>query len=256
MAGFFQRNNLIKTPCIECAACRQKAITDLRSGQPWRQRIRLSKAKPARQFGKVLTAIVVSAVTTVCSAKAGSNGVKGKVRCPDEVATTAFYRNYSYGFSIWIPNGLKGYWNSAKCVKEERDCVCMGDHGRFIPIDRYSYLQVFVGVQNTETIRESINEEIESIMRSHSDKKESVEVMRRARSRLGGIPGTEVTFRYPDAKSGKTMFETIIICPPPADRSHGGFLYTVTLSAPEKYYSRRKSLYWAVKRSWKFRPSI
>jgi hypothetical protein len=92
-----------------------------------------------------------------CPAQPRYTFVKGKVRCPDEIATTGYYRNYSYGFSISIPRGLKGYWNSARCVKNKRDCVCMGDHGRFIPVDRYSYVQVFVEVMNSETVRESID---------------------------------------------------------------------------------------------------
>src|SRR6267142_2464343 len=94
---------------------------------------------------------------------------KNNVRCPDEIVTTGYYRNYSYGFSISIPHGLKGFWNSARCEKDKQDCVCMGDHGRFMPIDRFSYLQVFVEVQNEETVKESIDEEVAFILRTHKE---------------------------------------------------------------------------------------
>src|SRR5580704_2464493 len=81
-----------------------------------------------------------------CEAKA--------IRCPDEVPITGWYRNYSYGFSIIIPAGLKGFWNSARCIKDGGDCVCMGDHGTYIPIRKEAYLDVVVGPMNYETRKE------------------------------------------------------------------------------------------------------
>jgi hypothetical protein len=55
--------------------------------------------------------------------------------CPDDHAITGTYRNHSYGFTVVIPKGLEGWWNSAVCVPQPPNgCTCMGDHGRDIPL--------------------------------------------------------------------------------------------------------------------------
>lgn len=187
------------------------------------------------------------------AAQASRAPAKTEVRCPDEVATTGYYRNYSYGFSISIPSGLKGFWNSARCVKDNQDCVCMGDHGRFIPIDETSYLQVFVEVQNEETVRESIDEEVRLILRTQENHGERAEMVRKARLRLGGLLATRLTIRYRSAKTAGIMIQDHILCPPPIDRYHGGFIYSVTLSTPEDQYAKRKGVFYSIIRSWRFR---
>ncbi|HYK20994.1 MAG TPA: hypothetical protein VEV42_09690 [Pyrinomonadaceae bacterium] len=71
-----------------------------------------------------------------------------KPPCPDERAWTGRYRNYVFGFSIRIPRGLKGYWNSPRCAPDEKyGCVCMNDHGRFIPLASEAHIEAFVGYQ-------------------------------------------------------------------------------------------------------------
>jgi len=187
-----------------------------------------------------------------CPAQPRYTFFKGKVLCPDEIATTGYYRNYSYGFSISIPHGLKGFWNSARCVKDKQDCVCMGDHGRFMPIDRFSYLQVFVEVQNEETLKESIDEEVAFILRTHKEKKEPAKVVTRAPSRLGGASATRLILKYQDAKTGEIMSEDIIIGGR-FDRVHSGWLYSITLVTPDKLYAKRKALFYSIIRSWRYR---
>jgi hypothetical protein len=201
----------------------------------------------------LLWSLWISLLGGFCCAQARHKSIKAQVRCPDEIAAIGYYRNYSYGFSVSIPRGLKGFWNSTPCVKEKQDCVCMGDHGRFIPIEGNSYLQVFVGVQTSETIRESIDEEVGFVLGTHEEKKERPEVVSRAPSRLGGISGRRIKFKYQDARTGEAMLEDIILSPPPVDRYHGGFLYSVTLSTPEKQYAKRKALFYSIVRSWRFR---
>ena len=178
--------------------------------------------------------------------------VEDKVRCPDEITTTGYYRNHSYDFSISIPSGLKGFWNSARCVKDERDCICMGDHGRFIPVDRYSYLQVFVSTQNSETTKETIDEEIESRLATHKQKKAPAVVITRAPARLDGVWATRLTLRYRDTKTRQIMLEDSIICAP-VDPDHGGWLYTISLATPEMLYPKRKALFYSIIKSWRFR---
>jgi hypothetical protein len=45
---------------------------------------------------------------------------KEGAECPDDKAWTGEYRSYSYGFTIVIPRGLKGFWNSARCVSRQQ----------------------------------------------------------------------------------------------------------------------------------------
>jgi hypothetical protein len=177
---------------------------------------------------------------------------KRKVVCPDEVTTIGHFRNYSYGFSVSIPPGLKGLWNSARCVKDERNCVCLGDHGRFIPVDKNSYIEIFVRTENYETLRESIEEEVEWNSKRHKDEKELAEVVTRAPARLGGASATRLMIKYQDAKTGATMLEDIIIGRP-VDRVHRGWLYLITLVTPDNVYARRKALLQSIVRSWKYR---
>ncbi|HSE24555.1 MAG TPA: hypothetical protein VLB68_23010 [Pyrinomonadaceae bacterium] len=84
-------------------------------------------------------------------------------RCPDERTYTGKYRNYVFGFSMIIPTGLKGYWNSARCAPDERHgCVCMGDHGRFIPLSDTAGVEAFVGwqMESEWALRDHQNQEL------------------------------------------------------------------------------------------------
>jgi hypothetical protein len=86
--------------------------------------------------------------------------------CPDRKTYTGKYRNLNYGFSIVIPRGLRGHWNSARCVPDEKiGCVCMGDHGRFIPLAEKASIEAFVGyeVDPEWSLRDYEREDISSI---------------------------------------------------------------------------------------------
>ncbi|WP_027360800.1 hypothetical protein [Desulforegula conservatrix] len=69
--------------------------------------------------------------------------------CPDEIPSLGKYRNYSFGFSILIPQGLKGFWNSAACIQEaDGSCLCMSDHGRIIPLKNDNTIEIYAGHAN------------------------------------------------------------------------------------------------------------
>jgi len=121
-----------------------------------------------------------------------------------------------------------------------------------MPIDRFSYLQVFVEVQNEETLKESIDEEVAFILRTHKEKKEPARVVTRAPSRLGGASATRLILKYQDAKTGEIMSEDIIIGGR-FDRVHSGWLYSITLVTPDKLYAKRKALFYSIIRSWRYR---
>src|SRR6478672_8790082 len=86
--------------------------------------------------------------------------------CPDQKTYTGKYRNWVYGFSIIIPAGLKGYWNSARCAPDEKyGCVCTGDHGRFIPLSDTAAMNAFVGwqMESVWTLRDYEDDEVANL---------------------------------------------------------------------------------------------
>ena len=94
------------------------------------------------------TALIILLVCC-CGLSAAAQGKRALTPpCPDERAWTGRYRNYVFGFSLVIPRGLKGYWNSPRCAPDEKvGCVCMNDHGRFIPLSSDAHVEAFVGYQ-------------------------------------------------------------------------------------------------------------
>jgi len=89
--------------------------------------------------------------------------------CPDQKTYTGKYRNLAYGFSIVIPRGLRGHWNSARCVPDEKiGCVCMQDHGRFIPLADNASIEAFVGyeIDPEWSLRDYEREEISSLRKN------------------------------------------------------------------------------------------
>src|SRR6267143_351140 len=98
----------------------------------------------------ILLSVAVLVPTVNSQAKLGRTRGKTDATdpCPDDKTYTGTYRNIVFGFSIVIPAGLKGYWNSARCAPDEKyGCVCMGDHGRFIPLSDDAHIEAFVGYQ-------------------------------------------------------------------------------------------------------------
>ena len=174
------------------------------------------------------------------------------VRCPDDAPTIGWYRNYSYGFSITIPQNLKGYWNSGPCAKEQNDCVCMGDHGRYIPIRKGSYLEVFVSAWTSETGKQSVDDEQSFILENHRGKGENAETINLTVARVNGFPATRLKLRYNDAKTGVVMIEDSIICAT-TDKEHEGWVYKIHLVTPESRYRKDKLFLKAVLKSWRFR---
>jgi hypothetical protein len=117
--------------------------------------------------------------------------------CPDERTYTGKYRNLVFGFSIIIPAGLKGYWNSARCAPDENyGCVCLNDHGRFIPLSVQSSIEAFVGWQmETEwTLRDYEKDEIANLKQKQGVKQ--VRVLSSRSIRLGSVKARRFIVRF------------------------------------------------------------
>ena len=97
---------------------------------------------------KTLPVVLLALVGFLSNANSQANRVQPGSPCPDDKVYSGKYHNVVYGFSIVIPEGLKGYWNSARCAPDEKyGCVCMGDHGRFIPLSDEAHIEAFVSYQ-------------------------------------------------------------------------------------------------------------
>jgi hypothetical protein len=163
--------------------------------------------------------------------------------CPDTVNTNSTYVNSSYGFSIVIPAGLKGTWNSARCVAGNDGCICMSDHGRIIPLsegqnDTDHWIEAYAGFAaelDEPTLQDAVDKRLDWIReRSVAG---SVSVLQRSDIRIGGIDAKRVVVRYRDRESSRLMVEDFV----EALRGKAGDVeYSVYLRSPVDAYERDK----------------
>jgi len=142
--------------------------------------------------------------------------------CPDEKVYTGKYRNLAFGFSIIIPKGLKGYWNSARCAPDEKyGCVCMGDHGRYIPLSDDALIEAFVGYEMEDewTVRDYEKESVTYLRQKQGV--EQVKLLSSKWIRLGGLKGRR--FVVQAVEKNKNVVEDHIIA------LHKGVMYELTL---------------------------
>jgi hypothetical protein len=170
-------------------------------------------------------------LTVVCSLLTVGSQVKhaqSKSPCPDDRAWTGTYRNYVYGFSIVIPRGLKGYWNSARCAPDEKyGCVCMGDHGRFIPLSNDTNIEAFVGYQMESdwSVVDHERQEISSLRQDRTN--HELDVARSRWFRLGRLHARRFEARF--LKDNQPMVIDHIIA------LHNGVEYQLILrTSPER----------------------
>lgn len=169
--------------------------------------------------------------------------------CPDTRPWTGRYRNYVYGFSVVIPRGLKGYWNSARCVPDDKyGCVCMGDHGRFIPLSKDSNIDVFVGYQmeSDRSVRDEENQAISYL--TNEEKNEHVEIVHSRWLKLGSLNARRFVARY--VRDDIPMITDHIIA------IHDGVEYELILDiSPNNYAKDRKYLEKLIT-TWKLTPRV
>ncbi len=165
-------------------------------------------------------------------------------RCPDERTYTGKYRNYVFGFSIIIPTGLKGYWNSARCAPDERyGCVCMGDHGRFIPLSDTSGIEAFVGwqMESEWTLRDHENHEL-----AYLKDKQGVEQVRLLSSkylRLGQVKAIRFVVHFNE--NNKSVVTDHIIA------LYKEVEYELILHTPADRYQKDRRVFEKLVASWK-----
>ena len=167
--------------------------------------------------------------------------------CPDQVPTTGIYRNHSYGFTVTLPAGAKGEWNSARCVADAnlKDCVCMSDHGRDISLGPDAYITVYTGFIDA-TLASELLRDVEAFRGNVDDLDFSVRELRE--TKLEENPA----YRYVAVKQVGELerYREAVIAETPG----GGIEYFVVIEAPEKIYRLKRPLFLSLLRSWRTTP--
>ena len=202
--------------------------------------------------GKQLKTLLMMLVTMACCVPGVHSQVKrgqSKAPCPDDRTWTGRYRNFVYGFSIVIPRGLKGYWNSARCAPDEKyGCVCMGDHGRFIPLSTDASIEAFVGYQ-MDSDWSVLDHEHQAISFLREDKKHhDLDVVRSRWFRLGLLNARRFEVRF--LSNDKEMVTDHIIA------LHQGVEYELILNTEARRYRKDKIQFEKVVASWRLTPRV
>jgi hypothetical protein len=167
--------------------------------------------------------------------------------CPDQKAHVGKYRNLVYGFSIIIPAGLKGYWNSAPCAPDEKyGCICLGDHGRFIPLSDDTHIEAFVSYQmeSEESVIDHENNDISSLR--HEQGIEQVRIVGSRWYRLGNLKARRFKVRFVE-KTKNVVADHIIAL-------HKGVEYELILYTSAERYQRDEIQFEKVVASWRLTP--
>ena len=169
--------------------------------------------------------------------------------CPDQKVYTGRYRNLVYGFSIVIPAGLKGYWNSARCAPDEKyGCVCMGDHGRFIPLSDDASIDAFVGheMEDEWSATDYEKEELSNLKRRQGVGQ--VKVLRSGEIRLGRLRGKRFVVQFSEKNTDAVVDHVIAL--------HGGVEYELILRTTPDRYQRDLREFEKVIASWRLTPRV
>lgn len=193
-------------------------------------------------------------MTAICLAPNAQSQTKrskpsAKAPCPDQRIHTGKYRNYVYGFSIVIPAGLKGYWNSARCAPDEKyGCVCMGDHGRFIPLSDQAHIEAFVGYQMESqwSVTDYENDEVSDLRQKQGV--EQVKVLSSKWIGLGKIRAKRFAVQF--IEKGKNVVIDHVIA------LHRGVEYELILRTLTDSYLRDRQKFEKVIASWRLTPRV
>jgi hypothetical protein len=160
---------------------------------------------------------------------AGQNRSVLKQPCPNERGWTGKYRNYVFGFSLVIPRGLTGYWNSGPCTTDERyGCVCLNDHGRVIPLSDGAHIEAFVSYQMESewSVRDHERQEIFYLKTDKGNRQ--INIVRSEWVRLSSLRARRFEARY--LHDGKPAVTDHIVA------LHDGVEYELVLvTSPDRY---------------------
>jgi hypothetical protein len=209
----------------------------------------------AVRAGIELVLLAALAPTLALSSQQQGHHTKGAaLTCPDSFAWTGKYVNYSYGFSVVIPTGFKGYWNSAACVAAPDGCTCMSDHGRIIPLTAEPYeperhIEIYAGYASDldePTVAGEVDRNLKRIGKRSRDG--SVSALKQSSVNLGGLKAQRVAARYYDSRLDQWMVEDFIEA-----LRDGDVEYSVYLRTSEGNYEHDRNALESVVSTFKLR---
>jgi len=194
----------------------------------------------------VLLLVTVAGYTQTASIKQqpGNGSVGSTVeQCPDTHGWTEKYENTSYGFTITIPEGFQGFWNSAPCTSDAEGCTCMSDHGRIIPLSQKPYeherhIEVFAshGADLDEpTVAQAIAQHLKWIRKRA--RRHGLMVRKRLGVTVDGVRGEHVVVRYYDKRMKAWLVEDFI------ELLKDGSEYSLCLRTPRKNYEHDMQIF-------------
>jgi len=190
---------------------------------------------------KALAQILIAVACT--SAVAWEKG--DETKCPQR----GTYQN-GYGFRVAIPMGLRGCPNSP---------VGMTDHGVAIPLDSLGNRSIDVfGAYNAAlfgSIREATDSSLDYLR--NNTKYEHITVIRRIRTRLGGLEAERTIIGYRMRDSGVEMTSDSTEALRCVGKCQYGpsHTYAVTLTSPAATYPTDRKLLESLLQSWKKQPT-
>jgi len=189
--------------------------------------------------------LLLSCVTSEGNAQTKSGG-KGKPElCPDQKAYTGKYRNRRFGFSIVIPAGLKGYWNSLGCSQTDEGCICFPDHGRIIPLSDIAKIEAYTAYETLGwSIREYEQNHIAYL--KTNQRLEKVKLMSSKSIRLDKLKARRFIVQYVERDRGFIEERIVAV--------HQGVEYQLTLGTPVERYQKDRRKFEEVRRSWRLTP--
>jgi len=203
----------------------------------------------------VLVLVIAANCTQTASSKQqpGNGSAPPSVeQCPDTHGWTGKYENISYGFTIMIPEGYEGFWNSARCVSAEDGCTCMSDHGRIIPLSHEPYederhIEVFAshGAELEEpTVSQAVTQNLRRVR--ERARRHSLIVRKRLGVTVDHVRGERVVVRYYDKSMKAWLVEDFIELLKDGDR------YSLYLRTPRRKYEHDRHIFEAMVASFAF----
>jgi hypothetical protein len=181
------------------------------------------------------------------NAQTNSGGKKSPEPCPDEKVYTGKYRNWHFGFSIIIPAGLKGNWNSLGCSHTDDGCVCFPDHGRIVPLAYAAKIEAYTGYEALGwSVREYEKNYIADLKKNQ--RLSNVEVLSSKSIRLDKLRARRYIVQYVE-RNRSFIEERIIVL-------HKGVEYLLSLGTPIERYRKDRHTFEKVRRSWRLTPWI
>lgn len=197
---------------------------------------------------------VASCWQTVSSKQQPGNGSASPTvdQCPDTHGWTGKYENVSYGFTIKIPEGYEGFWNSARCASGPDGCTCMSDHGRIIPLGHEPYederhIEAYAshgGDFDEATVAQAVTQNLKWI--SKRARRHRLTVRKRSGLTVAGVRGERVVVRYYDKRIKAWLVEDFI------ELLKDGNQYSLYLRTPGKNYEHDRHIFEVVVASFTF----